>query len=146
FALYLKPAADKSGYYEFRADAAGTLRPMFYPQRGDKRFEKDDRFRAEIKVRLDGTLNQSKDRDRGWTVEGRIPWRDLSRTGGRPEPGETWTFAIIRVDAATGHPAELSASVPLSKPDAHRHEEYATLRFVGPDARTARKHGIDKRI
>jgi uncharacterized repeat protein (TIGR03806 family) len=63
------------------------------------------------------------------------------RTGGRPEPGETWRFALCRYDYASGREPELSTCAPLSseKPDFHRHEDYAQLRFIGPDRAAAEK-------
>ena len=87
FELFFKPAEDKPGYYEFQVNAAGTMLDMFLPQRGDggyERYRSDDEFHMEAKVALRGTLNGRQDRDRGWVVEGRIPWRDFLRTGGRP--------------------------------------------------------------
>jgi hypothetical protein len=53
-------------------------------------------------VRVDGTLNDNKDRDRGWTVEIAIPWRglaDLARPDGRslpPRDGDVWRMDFSR--------------------------------------------------
>src|SRR5262245_6944790 len=140
FELFLKPAADKPGYYEFQVNAAGTVLDMFLPRRGAGgygRFKKDGDFHVEAKVRLDGTLNHWQDRDKGWTVEGRIPWKDFLRTGGRPEPGETWRFALCRYDYSVDFEGpEMSTCAPLktdSFANFHRHEDYAALKFVGPE-------------
>ena len=57
----------------------------------------------ETAVALRGTLNHWQDVDEGWTVEGRIPWRDLAPTGGRPNIGEIWKFALCRGDYSVGH-------------------------------------------
>ncbi len=40
--------------------------------------------RAGVGGALQGTLNKWDDRDRGWAVEGRIPWSAFKATGGRP--------------------------------------------------------------
>jgi len=101
FELFFKPADDKPGYYEFQVNAAGTVMDLFLPRRGAGgfgRFKKDTDFHIESKVRLRGTLNKWQDRDEGWTVEGKIPWTDFLRTGGRPERGEQWKFALCRYD------------------------------------------------
>ena len=136
FELFFKPAEDKPGYYEFQVNAAGTMLDMFLPRRGDggyQRYRSDDEFHMEAKVALRGTLNRRQDRDRNWLVEGRIPWRDFHRTGGRPEPNERWKFALCRYDYRIDTPQpELSTSAPLTKPSFHRVEDYASLRFVGP--------------
>ncbi len=136
FELFFKPAADKPGYYEFQVNAAGTVMDMFLPRReagSYERFVKDGDFHLEAKVKLDGTLNQRTDRDRGWTVEGRLPWTDFLRTGGRPAPDEVWKFALCRYDYSVDFDGfELSTCAPLQIPSFHQHEDYADLKFVGP--------------
>jgi uncharacterized repeat protein (TIGR03806 family) len=155
FELFFQPDASKSGYYEFQVNAAGTIMDMLIQKRGPdafKRYIKDGDFHIDAKVVRRGTLNDKTDRDEGWTVEGRIPWRDFSRTGGRPNPDETWKFALCRYDYSKdfeGGP-ELSTMAPLKsnqKPNYHYYEDYATLRFLGPDkTKSPRPRGIDKRV
>ena len=74
---------------------------MFFPQRGTATFDagqSDGEFHWKTAVVRRGTLNNRNDRDEGWSVEGRIPWTDLLRTGGRPAVGEIWRFALCRYD------------------------------------------------
>ncbi len=139
FELFFKPADDKPGYYEFQVNAANTVMDMFLPRRGAggyERFVKDGEFHIEAKVVLRGSLNKWSDKDQGWSVEGRIPWRGFLRTGGRPEPDERWKFALCRYDYSVDFEGpELSTCAPLSSssnPNFHHWEDYATLRFVGP--------------
>ncbi|MCS7046414.1 MAG: PQQ-dependent sugar dehydrogenase [Gemmataceae bacterium] len=154
FELFLKPADDKPGYYEFQVNAAGTIMDLFLPRRGAggyQRFIKDGDFHIDAKVRLRGTLNKWHDRDEGWSVEGRIPWSDLLRTGGRPEPGERWKFALCRYDYSVDFEGpELSTCAPLkskSYPDFHLFEDYATLTFIGPDkSPSGRAPAIERRV
>jgi uncharacterized repeat protein (TIGR03806 family) len=142
FALYLKPADDKPGYYEFEVNPAGTAMDAFFPRRGGaprRRSAADRTSHAAVKVVR---------RNGGWAVEGRIAWKDLLHTGGRPEPGERWKFVLCRRDVSAGPPApELSACVPLLGSDGHRFEDYGTLRFIGPPpADAARPYGIARRL
>jgi len=152
FEIFLKPAVDKPPYYEFQVNAAGTKLDMLIPQRGAggwQRFKKDGEFHIEAKVELRGTLNKWQDKDKGWSVEGKIPWRDFLRAGGRPNPGDTWRFTLCRYDYSVDFEGpELSVCAPLVTPpaDFHRHEEYAPLKFVGPDKTTSRPRGISQRI
>jgi hypothetical protein len=139
FELFFKPAADRPGYYEFQVNAAGTVLDMYLPRRGAggyRRFKNDGDFHVEAKVVLRGTLNNWTDRDSGWSVEGRIPWKDFHRTGGRPAVGASWKFALCRYDYSVDFEGpELSTCAPLRSltiPDFHHHEDYATLLFVGP--------------
>jgi uncharacterized repeat protein (TIGR03806 family) len=152
FELFFKPADDKPGYYEFQVNAAGTIMDMFIPRRGAggyQRFIKDGDFHIGAKVNLRGTLNKWTDKDEGWSVEGKMPWTDFLRTGGRPDVGEQWKFALCRYDYSVDFEGpELSTCAPLKGKgvaDFHHFEDYATLTFVGP-AKTgaALPHGIEK--
>ncbi len=137
FELFFKPADDKPGYYEFQVNAAGAVLDCFFPRRnagGFDRFKNDSRFHVEAKVNLRGTLNDWTDKDDGWSVEGKIPWTDFVKTGGRPEPGAKWKFALCRYDYSIAFEGpETSTCAPLTKPSFHRFEDYATLTFVGPE-------------
>jgi glucose/arabinose dehydrogenase len=154
FELFFKPSDDRPGYYEFQVNAAGTIMDMFLPRRnsgGYKRFKKDGDFHIDAKVRLRGTLNHWQDKDQGWSVEGRIPWKDFFRTGGRPAVGERWKFALCRYDYSVDFEGpELSTCAPLRSqnfPDFHHWEDYASLRFVGPAGKSAaRPYGIERRL
>lgn len=137
FELFFKPAADQPGYYEFQVNAAGTVMDMFLPRRnagGYQRFIKDGDFHIEAKVTLQGTLNNWRDKDLGWTVETRMPWSDFSRTGGAPAPDAVWKFALCRYDYSVDFEGpELSTCAPLQQASFHRFEDYADLTFGGPD-------------
>jgi Carbohydrate family 9 binding domain-like len=140
FELFFKPVAEGKGslhYYEFQVNALNTQLELFMPSRGSggyQRFAPDTNLGMESVVRLDGTLNNWKDKDKGWTVEGRIPWTAFAATGGRPEPGTRWRFALCRYDysAAFDQP-ELSSTAPLPVANFHQYENYGELLFVGPE-------------
>ncbi len=150
FELFFKPANDKPGYYEFQVNAKNTVFDMFLPRRGHvARFRKAQDFHLESKVVIDGTLNDWTDRDKGWSVEGKIPWRDFIRTGGRPAIDEVWKFVLCRYDYSIDwETPDLSWISPkASKPNAdfHRWEDYSDLKFIGPDKSEAKRlFGIDK--
>src|SRR5262249_48590627 len=99
FELFFKPAADHPRYYEFQVNAAGTQLELFLPSRGAggyRRFAPVTQLGMESAVKLRGTLNKWDDTDKGWTVEGRIPWTAFKAAGGRPKPGTRWRFALCR--------------------------------------------------
>lgn len=154
FELFFKPADDKPGYYEFQVNPAGAVLDMFIPRRGSgeyARYHNDGPFHIDSKVALNGTLNKWSDKDSGWSVEGRIPWGDFLRSGGRPKVDEIWKFALCRYDYSVDFEGpELSTCAPMSsktRPDFHAWEDYARLKFVGPDPKNAsRPFGIPKRI
>jgi hypothetical protein len=106
---------------------------------GYQRFAPVTKLGMESAVRLSlpgsrklGTLNDWKDRDEGWTVEGRLPWSAFEETGGRPAVGAKWRFALCRYDySADFEGPDLSSTAPLTVPNFHRYEDYGELVFVG---------------
>jgi uncharacterized repeat protein (TIGR03806 family) len=155
FELFFRPDREKPGYYEFQVNALGTKFDAFFPKRGFGNFDQQKRagdFHLDARVRLDGPLNAAKGGTaKGWAVEGRIPWTDFLKTGGRPAPGESWAVNLCRYDYNSAWPGpELSCVAPVrganGGADFHQIENYATLRFVGPDARTsAHPVGLESR-
>ena len=151
FEVFLRPAADKPGYYEFQVTPAKTVFDSFFPKRDLKTISKQSAigdFHVESAVKLRGTLNRRDDRDTGWTVEGRIPWTDFLRTGGRPVAGETWDFALCRYDYVNGRDEpELSTTAAIGEKRMaaffHQYEDYTPLTFVGPKG-VAPPPGLDE--
>jgi Carbohydrate family 9 binding domain-like len=136
FELFFKPSAKGLAYYEFQVNALNTRLELFLPSRGAggyQRFARLTELHMASAVKLRGTLNKWDDVDEGWTVEGRIPWEAFKATGGRPESGAKWRFALCRYDysVALADP-ELSSTAPLTQRDFHRYEDYGELTFVGP--------------
>lgn len=136
FELFFVPSKDKLAYYEFQVNPLNTQLELFFPSRGAGgygRFKGAGRMGLESAVKLNGTLNKWDDTDKGWVVEGRIPWTAFKPTGGRPEEDEVWRFALCRFDysAALDNP-ELSSTAPLTQPSFHRYEDYGELKFVMP--------------
>lgn len=153
FELFFKPSTGRPEYYEFEINAAGAVLDMLVRERdrnlADVVAESlgRDEFHVEAKVVTRGTLDNTDDRDSGWSVEGRIPWSDFSVTGGRPEAGDDWRFALCRYDySADGAAHELSTSAPLGVASFHDVEDYAPLVFVGADSSPGeRPFGIAER-
>ncbi len=134
FELFFKPAEDKLGYYEFQVNAANTQLEMFLPSRGAGGYDRfhHGRLGLESAVRLQGTLNDWRDRDGGWTVEGRIPWSAFAPTNGKPHSGARWRFSLCRYDYSVAFDrVETSSTSPLIQPDFHRYEDFGELIFVG---------------
>jgi glucose/arabinose dehydrogenase len=139
FEIHLQPDAAKPARYEFHVTPANTRLDLFVPRRGhEARFLQAREFHLDSAIGLQGTLDRADDADQGWTCEIRIPWADLMATGGRPEPGNEWRFALGRRDYdLTREKPELSTSMPRSsgdEPDFRRHEDYAVIRFGAPGA------------
>jgi hypothetical protein len=134
FELFFKPSEKRLAYYEFQVNAANTQLELFLPSRGSggyQRFGPLTKFGTESAVKLAGTLNDPADKDKGWTVEGRIPLSAFLNSGDKPQPGAKWRFALCRYDYSIAFEhVETSSTAPLTQPDFHRYEDYGELTFV----------------
>lgn len=97
--LFVNPKPEQSFYYGLEMNARGTLYDYFYayPQMLLKRV---DFAGVQLATRVDGTLNQTGDKDRGWTLELAIPWRNFEEFGvvAAPKVGAVWTANFNRWD------------------------------------------------
>jgi hypothetical protein len=138
FELFFKPKGARPEYYEFEVNPRAAVFEMAFRERGRDldNFAAAPVLGCKAVVALKGTLDHAGDRDEGWSVEGRIPWSAFALSGGRPEPGDHWLFALCRYDyGPKGTEPILMSSAPLSRPNFHRYEDYGTLRFEGPRER-----------
>lgn len=80
-------------------------------------------------VKLDGTLNQASDRDRGWTAELAIPYGPLTAVPHvPPQRGDRWRFNLFRLDHGAAGVEGIALS-PVMIGDFHNLPKYAHLRF-----------------
>ncbi len=97
--LFVNPKPAQSFYYGLEMNARGTLYDYFYafPQLLLKRVDFSGVLLA---THVDGTLNQTGDKDRGWTLELAIPWRNFEELGvtAAPKAGAVWTANLNRWD------------------------------------------------
>ncbi len=135
FELFFKPSRDRPEYFEFQVNPKSVLFEASFLERNKpvEPFETSKPLGMSAVAVIDGTLDKADDADKGWTVEGRIPWSALAPTFARPEPGATWSFALCRYDyyGPAGTAPVLMSSAPLTRPSFHRSEDYSRLRFQG---------------
>jgi len=84
-------------------------------------------------VHVDGTLNDDRDVDRGWSVEIAVPWASLAvLAGGRPLPprdGDEWRIALARFNTDRDGSTTGWAWSPHGVWDAHIPELFPIVRF-----------------
>ena len=104
FEVFLDPDGDNHLYGELEINALGTVWDLLLvrPYRdGGPALGGWDLRGIETAVHVDGTLNDARDTDQGWTVEIAIPWpalRDIARDRAcPPRPGDTWRLNFSRV-------------------------------------------------
>jgi hypothetical protein len=90
-------------------------------------------------VHVEGTINDDRDIDRGWTVELAFPWKGMeSLAGGRPLPprdGDTWRMDFSRFEAIHAAGSRLSpdpgwALNPHGVYDSHIPECFSFVHFL----------------
>ena len=127
--LFLKPE-DQTWYWELYVTPAGKKSHWFMPGRGRLGLESNWDYQCGMRVaaQCDGTLNNWRDRDKGWTAEMAMPVKDLTARGEAFGPGARWLILLGRYNYSRylSH-KEVSQAPQMSRGNHHRIEEYATL-------------------
>jgi len=145
FEVFLNPSGDGLNYFEFEINALNTSWDLFLPKPYKRHGHADNSWeipglRTAVHVR--GTLNDSRDRDRGWTVEMAFPWAAFASRAPvkRPAPGEAWRVNFSRVEwhveAHDGRYVKVAGLKednwvwsPQGLVDMHVPEKWGTVRF-----------------
>lgn len=104
FEVFVDPNGDSHEYFEFEINALNTGWDLFLPKPYKDQGKADNGWEIpglRTAVAVQGTLNDSSDRDTGWTVEIAIPWRafgEAARMPLPPRPGQTWRVNFSRVE------------------------------------------------
>ena len=127
--IFLNPSGDLRRYVEIELAPSNALFDASFtgPRQG---MDLSWSSRARHGVHLDGTLNDSRDVDRGWTGDLAIPFATLpGMPAPRPKRGETWRFNLYRLRQYPGRPGEGQAYSPPMIGDFHAVDRFAALRF-----------------
>jgi hypothetical protein len=134
--IFIKPRKDKYHYYEFEFSPHGDILDIFWLSRGRQQLRSTESFewnadgiRAASVV--EGTLNRTEDRDKGWKMEAVIPLSAFTMTCRSPLPGDEWYFAIGKIDHSAYLERREVSSTTLGA-GFHEYESYDILRFVKP--------------
>lgn len=107
FEVFIDPNGDNHEYYELEINALNTLWDLFLnkPYKDGGRAQNEWNLAGiQTAVQVQGSLNNPKDRDRGWTVEMALPWKSLGEFAHRPSPpqeGDQWRMNFSRVEWKT---------------------------------------------
>jgi hypothetical protein len=127
--IFLNPSGDLARYDEIEIAPSNALFDASFTGRRQG-MDLSWSSHARHAVHLDGTLNDPRDVDRGWTAELAIPFSALT---GMPKPrpaiGDTWRFNLYRLRQGPGQPGEGQAFSPPMVGDFHAVEKFAVLRF-----------------
>jgi hypothetical protein len=105
FEVFIDPDGDNHDYYEFEINALNTGWDLFLPQPyrdGGRALNGWEIPGLKTAVHIDGTLNDPRDTDRGWSVELAFPWEALREAAGPrkapPREGDQWRVNFSRVE------------------------------------------------
>jgi len=130
--LFIKPE-EQTWYWELYVTPSGRKSSVWYPGRGRIGAPSCFEYTCGLTVaaRCDGTLNDWRDRDNGWTAEMAMPIKDLTARGERFAPGAKWRVCVGRYNFSRYLPwKELSMAPALLVTRYHRYEEFAVLDIV----------------
>ncbi|MBC8108242.1 MAG: carbohydrate-binding family 9-like protein [Anaerolineae bacterium] len=104
FEIFIDPDGDNHNYYEFEMNAFNTIweltLPKPYKDGGEPKLG-TNLPGLKSAVSIDGTINNPRDTDRGWSLEVALPWKDLATyNAGRatpPRDGNVWRMNFSRV-------------------------------------------------
>ena len=128
--IFLNPSGDGARYDEIEVAPTNALFDASFTGGPRKGMDLSWSSHAKHAVHVDGTLNDSSDVDRGWTVELAIPFASLTgMPSPRPRRGDRWKFNLYRLRQGPGQPGEGQAYSPPMRADFHVLDRFATLRF-----------------
>lgn len=122
---FIDPDSDLKVYFEFQTSPHGTLFDAIIHNPTGLRSDMtgDTSWDCEgwqVAVRVDGTLDNRDDVDKGWTVEWAIPFASLGAAPNiPPSDGDTWRINLYRIDRTPS--AEYSCWSPTMETPANFH-------------------------
>lgn len=136
--LFLMPkvkAPETGPYVELQASPKGVIFDASFTGR---RRGMDKSFDAAqvVGTRLDGTLNEHGDQDRGWVSEWVVPWKSLRFVEAAPVEGEEWRMNAFRIEkhrVGGELKGEYTAWSPPRVGDFHNIERFGRLVFGGEE-------------
>ncbi|TVZ14793.1 carbohydrate-binding family 9-like protein [Maribacter sp. MAR_2009_72] len=103
FEIFIDPDGDTHNYMEFEINVLNTIWDLYLTKPYRNQGNVLNHWNMEgVKsaVHINGTLNNSKDRDKGWAVEISIPWNVLGEAskGTVPPKNQFWRINFSRVN------------------------------------------------
>jgi len=125
---------NETWYWEMYATPAGKKSCFFIPGRARVGLPSMMEYKSELKVasKVNGTLNDWKDKDVSWTAEMAIPVKELTAHGEIFGKSGLWRILVARYNFGRyldSESAELSMTPQLSVENFHLLNELATLKF-----------------
>jgi hypothetical protein len=129
--IFINPMPSQTGiYYGLEMNARATLYDyvMYESKYLFKQFNLQG---VKLATHLDGTMNASGDKDKGWSLEVAIPWANFDALSKRPVAGAVWSANINRWDGMEPNRRMSNWSDPVQpRPNPHVPARFGQLVFV----------------
>lgn len=131
--IFIDPKGEGKVYYEIQVSPSGV---KFDSRFNGRRKNRDDSWDSKIKyaVKVDGTLNDGSDKDKGWRAEIAIPWSSIEDSPNNPpKDQDAWKVFFYRINRHTGKrskSADFTAWTPPYAKDFHNIKFMGDLIFV----------------
>ena len=135
FEVFIKPIPQSKSYYEFELNAFNTGWDLFLSKPYSEKGRPDsswDITGLKTAVAVQGTINDPKDVDQGWTLEIAYPLDAFSSREyvPRPQDGTMWRINFSRVEWTPGNPeADNWVWSPQGVINMHVPDRWGYLRF-----------------
>jgi len=123
FEVFVDPNSDSHEYFEFEMNVLNTGWDLFLPKPYKDGGKADNGWEIpglKTAVKINGTLNNPTDTDKGWTLEIAIPWKafgEAARMSLPPKTGDVWRVNFSRVEWQHELNAGKYQRVPKTKED-----------------------------
>ncbi len=146
FEVFLDPDGDNHLYGELELNALNTTWDLLLTKPykdGGKAVNAWEITGLKTAVKVNGTLNDARDKDAGWTLEIKWPWKSLAELGSLkipPKDGEQWRINFSRVEwdidivdgkyqKVKGRPEHNWVWSPQGVIDMHRPERWGYIQY-----------------
>jgi hypothetical protein len=135
--LFIDWSGKGRDYIEIQVNPNGAIFDSFLPTyRKHWKAKKDYDYDSGViaKVKVDGTVANRKDTDKGWVVELAVPFANLKGPAAvgptiPPKVGDVWRINLFRIDRPQGKAEQGSAWSPPLVPDYHALARFGQLQF-----------------
>jgi hypothetical protein len=126
--VFIDPDGDEKNYIELEVNPLGAFLDLFVLTPVVPIPYESYNIPAKWAVKVDGTVQNSLDRDRGWNVELAVPLKEAVTAPNRPpKDGDRWRLNLYRIERKPKD--QLIAWSPTLKPSFHTPSRFGEVTF-----------------